>query len=280
MKKSILGQISEIKATGDAAKFEFDVSHSTIFHEMLSSKFLPPQEKTVARLGQEGQILVQGGTLTTSWVITLCVFHLLNRPDALRRLRDELVEAIPDPELVVPLARLENLPYLRAVIKESLRLGFGTSGRLARVCPDETLTYVDSRSGNKYSIPPGTPVSMTTYKTVTDDTLYPEPFAFRPERWIGANELRLDRYLTVFGGGSRVCLGMALAQAELFLMVAKLFRVWGGAGKGETRPGDIGIISLFETTVRDCEMASDYFIPIPYHGTKGVRAIFKPYEQN
>lgn len=287
MKKDILRQISDIKATENTAKWEFDVSHPTIFHEMLSSKILPPQEKTIRRLGQEGQILVQGGTLTTSWVLTLCTFHLLNQPDTLRQLRNELFKAIPDPHAVVPLAELEQLPHLRAVIKESLRLGFGTSGRLARVCPDETLTYThhggDGASGHqqqtkKYAIPPGTAVSMTTYKTVTDPDIFADPFSFRPGRWLSAGddeEERLDRYLTVFGAGSRSCLGMALAQAELFLMVAKLFRVWGGPGDDARLPGDVGVVRVFETTVRDCEMASDYFIPIPYHGSKGVRAVFE-----
>lgn len=63
---------------------------------------------------------------------------------------------------------------------------------------------------------------------------------------------------------------MALAQAELFLMLAKFFRRWGGGGivdgsdEGDRRPGDVGVIKIFETTVRDCQMASDYFIPMPY----------------
>lgn len=273
MKNDILHQIAEIKATENTPKWQYDVSHPTIFHEMLSSKILPPNEKTTKRLAQDGQILVQGGTLTTSWVLTICTFHLLNRPSTLRRLRDELFKAIPDPAEVAPLAELEQIPYLRAVIKESLRLGFGTSGRLTRVCPDETLTYTDAASGRQYPIPPGAAVSMTTYKTVTDEAIFADPFAFRPERWLGDGERRLEPYLTIFGAGSRVCLGMALAQAELFLMTAKLFRTWGA--DGDARPGDVGVIRAFGTTVKDCEMASDYFIPIPYIGTKGVRAVFE-----
>lgn len=281
MKKDILHQISEIKATENTAKWEFDVSHPTIFHEMLSSKILPAEEKTIKRLGQEGQILVQGGTLTTSWVLTLCTFHLLDQPPVLRRLRDELCAAIPDPHAVVPLTDLERLPYLRAVVKEGLRLGFGTSGRLTRICPDEKLTYTDAASGLSYALPPGTAVSMTSYKTLTDETIFPEPFAFRPERWLvgvdkdggDATVSRLDAYLTVFGAGGRVCLGMALAQAELLLAIAKMFRVWGGVG--DTRPGDVGVARCVDTTAKDCEMASDYFIPIPYSGSKGVRAVFE-----
>ncbi|KAK1710367.1 cytochrome P450 [Colletotrichum lupini] len=272
MKNDIKDQIGEIKATQHTEKWQLDVSHPTIFHDMLSSKLLPPAEKTVSRLAQDGQILVQGGTLTTSWTLSLAVFHLINRPSTLRRLRDELFSAIPDRDAVVPLAELENLPYLRGVVKEALRLGFGTSSRLARVCPDETLVYHDKDgSGRSVHLPPGTVIGMSTYKTQTDPRIYYDPFGFHPERWVEDGE-RLEKYLTVFCGGTRVCLGMALAQAELYLMLAKLFRRWGGAGvvdgsgkEGEDRrAGDVGVLRIFETTVRDCEMAADYFIPIPY----------------
>ncbi|TQN71801.1 N-acetyltryptophan 6-hydroxylase ivoC [Colletotrichum shisoi] len=279
MKNDIKDQIAEIKRTENTDKWQLDVSHPTIFHEMLSSRLLPPREKTVSRLGQDGQILVQGGTLTTSWTLSLAVFHLLNRPSTLRRLRDELFAAIPDRDAVVPLAELENLPYLRGVVKESLGLGFGTSSRLARVCPDETLSYHDKERGRTLRLPPGTVIGMSTYKTQTDPTIYHDPFGFHPERWIEDGE-RLEKYLTVFCGGTRVCLGMALAQAELYLMLAKLFRRWGGGGvvggsaKGDGRPSDVGVLRIFDTTVRDCEMAADYFIPIPYKNSKGIRIVF------
>ncbi|GKT62503.1 cytochrome P450 protein [Colletotrichum tofieldiae] len=279
MKNDIKDQIAEIKKTENTEKWQLDTSHPTIFHEMLSSKLLPPREKTVSRLAQDGQILVQGGTLTTSWTLSLAVFHLLNRPSTLRRLRDELFAAIPDRDAVVPLAELENLPYLRGVVKEALRLGFGTSSRLARVCPEETLVYHDKARGRTLQLPPGTVVGMSTYKTQTDPRIYFDPFGFHPERWVEDGE-RLERYLTVFCGGTRVCLGMALAQAELYLMLAKLFRRWGGggivdgSGKGDGRPGDVGVLKIFETTVRDCEMAADYFIPIPYKDSKGIRIVF------
>ncbi|GJC82728.1 N-acetyltryptophan 6-hydroxylase ivoC [Colletotrichum liriopes] len=279
MKNDIKDQIAEIKKTENTEKWQLDTSHPTIFHEMLSSKLLPPREKTVSRLAQDGQILVQGGTLTTSWTLSLAVFHLLNRPSTLRRLRDELFAAIPDRDAVVPLAELENLPYLRGVVKEALRLGFGTSSRLARVCPEETLVYHDKARGRTLQLPTGTVVGMSTYKTQTDPRIYFDPFGFHPERWVEDGE-RLERYLTVFCGGTRVCLGMALAQAELYLMLAKLFRRWGGggivdgSGKGDGRPGDVGVLKIFETTVRDCEMAADYFIPIPYKDSKGIRIVF------
>ncbi|KAK3336174.1 cytochrome P450 CYP542B3 [Cercophora scortea] len=277
MKNDILHQISDIKATEKTPRWQLDTSHPTIFHELLSSPILPPDEKTPRRLAQEGQVLVQAGTLTTSWALALTTFHLLNRPSTLRLLRDELVAGIPDPNAVVPLPDLEQMPYLRAVVKETLRLSLGTSGRLARVCPDETLIYTDSTTDNQkpkaYTIPSGVPVGMTTYQTVTNPALYPDPFAFKPERWLGPEAERAENYLTVFGGGRRVCLGKALSQAELYLALAKMWRVWGG--ESDQRAGDRGVVRLFETEERDTRMAADYFIPIPWTGTKGIRVVLE-----
>ncbi|KAJ2903702.1 Cytochrome p450 [Zalerion maritima] len=281
LKKDIRDQINEIKATEHTEKWQLDVDHPTIFHEMLSSKVLPPEEKTVTRLAHDGQILVQAGTLTTSWTIAVATFHLLNRPESLTQLRDELFERIPDPNEVVPLARLEQFPYLRAVIKEALRLAFGTSSRLSRVAPDETMQLFDKEKNKTWKIPPGTVVSMTSYKTQTDPTIYYDPFGWHPERWIEDGG-RQEKDLPVFNAGSRVCLGIYLAEAELYLMIAKLFRRWGGGGavgghaKEDKRVGDMGKMKLFDTSTKDCEMAADYFIPIPYKGSRGLRVVFEP----
>lgn len=269
LKNDILNQISDIKATQGTKRWELDVSHPTIFHELLSSELLPQAEKAAPRLAQDGQILVQGGTLTTSWTLSLALFHLCNRPSTLKKLRDELFEALPDVNAVVPIAQLENLPYLRAVVKESLRYGVGTSSRLSRIAPDESFDIADCDTGKSYHIPANTVISMSPYRTIMDETIFPDPFGFHPERWLDEDE-RLDKYLIMFGGGTRICLGMALAQAELFLMLAKLFRRWGSGGAtdrdldGDKREGDVGAFTIFETTVRDSMMASDYFIPLPY----------------
>ncbi|KAH6973674.1 cytochrome P450 [Ilyonectria sp. MPI-CAGE-AT-0026] len=282
MKNDILDQIHSIETQQNTDKWTLDGSHPTIFHELLSSKTLPAREKTPSRLAQEGQILVQGGTLTTSWAMSLATFHLLNRPSTLRKLRDELFEAIPDPTEVVPLAKLENLPYLRGVVKEALRLGIGTSSRLARVAPDETLVYYDRDNDKEWHLPPGSVVGMSPYQTVMDDSIFYDAKGFHPERWVEDGE-HLEKYLTIFCAGTRVCLGMALAHAEIYLMLAKLFRQWGSGGvvfgsdEGDVRDGDVGYLSIYETRVRDCEMAADYFIPIPYKGSEGLRFVFEAY---
>lgn len=201
----------------------------------------------------------------------MAAFHLLHRPSTLRKLRDELFAAIPDPNEVVPLAKLESLPYLRAVVKEAFRHNIGTSGRLPRIAPHETLTCRDRKSGKEWSLSPGTVVSMSPFHTVMSESEFADALGFHPERWLGVkNGEGLDRRLHIFGGGTRVCLGMALAQAELYLLLARLFRRWGSGGTvgvnddGDRRAGDLGVLRIYQSTPQDCQMAADYFVPIPY----------------
>lgn len=283
LRRTIRAQITSMK---NGKRIEYDAGHGTIFHDLLRSSILPESEKAVGRLAQEGQVLNQGGTLTTSSALCIAAFHLLDQPRCLEKLRAELFHALPDPEGSVSIADLQQLPYLGAVVKESLRLGFGGTGtRLGRVAPEETLRYVEKTGdGEKlWIIPPGTPVGMTSYQILTDEEVYLDPFGFHPERWLAEDTELQERYLIVFNAGTRSCLGQNLARAELCLMLAKLFRRWDGAhetgGKVEGALGrqadSVGSMRLFETTVRDTQMASDRFVPVPYAGSKGVRVVLE-----
>lgn len=62
---------------------------------------------------------------------------------------------MPDPDKLLQLVELEKLSYLSAVILEALRISYGVSHRLQRVCPDQAIMYHD------YELTLGTPVSMT-----------------------------------------------------------------------------------------------------------------------
>ena len=53
-----------------------------------------------------------------------------------------------------------------------------------------------------------TPIASTTYFVSTDPELFPDPFAFQPERWVKSEDgERLDKYLTNFSKGTRSCVG-------------------------------------------------------------------------
>ena len=132
-------------------------------------------------------------------------FHLLVNPDKLRRLKDELAAALPDPNAVPTNAEVERLPYLSAVIQEGLRLHTPGTARLQRVCPDAAMVYRDGSTGKEWSIPSGTVVSMDIRTMDNDPTVFPDPHEFIPERWL--DNPKLDKHLMTFSKGARNCVG-------------------------------------------------------------------------
>ena len=190
---------------------------------------------------------------------------LLSNPAVLKNMRAELESRLPNTSVQPSLAELEQLPYLRGVIEEALRLSYGAPGRLQRIATDETLVFNDGT--NVWNIPPGTPCSMSCYFVFQNESIFPDAKAFRPERWI--ENPRLDRYQVVFSKGSRACLGINLAYAELYLMLAALFRHYGSPEC--RRPDDQGELVLFETSLRDVEFDAEFNVPFPWEGSKGIR---------
>ena len=74
----------------------------------------------------------------------------------------------------------------------------------------------------EYAVPAGTPVMMSILFVHHREDLYPDPFAFRPERWL-AHKPGTYEWIP-FGGGTRRCLGAALAMAEQRVVLGAMLR--------------------------------------------------------
>jgi len=238
------------------------LDHKTVFHEILNSS-LPAQEKTVDRLWQEAEIVTIAGTETSAWTLAVVTYYLLSSPEALKKLRTEILAVKEEP---VGWKQLEQLPYLSAVVNEGLRLSFGVTTRLVRACPDEVITY--SAGGKEWAFNPGTPISTTGALYHLDSSVFPDPLTFKPERWLSVGR-KLDKYLWSFSKGTRQCIGMNLALAELYLCLFSIFRRYGG-------PEDKGLrMELFDTTIEDVNFQYDLFVPFPKKGSQGVRVVLR-----
>lgn len=217
---------------------------------------LPAQEMTVARLTDEATILIIAASETPAKVLALITFHLLRRPDLVRKIREEVNGVTTTVSQRPSLSQLEQLPYLSAVIKEGLRLHGGIVARSSRVCTSETL-----RIGT-FDVPPGTPLSTSSYFIHRNPHLFPEPSQFLPERWLVKDETReLDRYLVAFGKGTRNCVGKNLGRAELYLALATVLKTFD--------------FELFETDETDVEFGRDWYVMQPRKNSVGVRVVVK-----
>jgi cytochrome P450 len=72
----------------------------------------------------------------------------------------------------------------------------------------------------EYGVPAGTPIAASILLLHHREDLYPDPFSFRPERWFGAKPGTYE--WIPFGGGTRRCLGAALAMAEQRVVLSKM----------------------------------------------------------
>ncbi|KAK5130696.1 hypothetical protein LTR08_001726 [Meristemomyces frigidus] len=235
----------------------------SIFYELRDSPILPPLEKTASRLQDEATLLVMAGTESTAKSLAIATFYLLSLPDVFEKLRSQVSAAKKQTNGALSLSAMPTLRYLSAIIWEANRLSFGVTGRSIRYSPTETLTYTASygpNNGKTYVLPPRTWMSTVTLCTHTNESLYPDPWRFDPERWLGASEEvdRRKRHMHSLGKGHRKCIGINVANAAISLVLAAIVEY---------------DITLFETKESDIKFKYDFQISHPELGSKGVQAV-------
>ena len=174
----------------------------TIFSELLTNENLSAADRSIDRLEAEGMSVITAGSNTTAHTLSIITFHVISNASILSRLQEELKTSTTQQDVHLTWTRLEKLPFLTAVITEGLRWSYGVTMRLQRISPDVPLQY------QKWTIPPGTPVGMSTVLMHNNKDNFPDPRAFNPDRWLQPDAARLRKYLTPFSRGSRQCLGI------------------------------------------------------------------------
>lgn len=166
--------------------------------------------------------MIMAGHETTAAAITWGLLALHATPAALACLRAELDGLSP----AASVEQLTQLPYLRAVCFETLRL-YPPIPVVSRWL-DAPLAL---RTG---ALPAGVFVTASAYGAHRRAETFPDPTAFRPERFLGRT-FGPSEYFP-FGGGTRRCLGMALALTELPIVLATWLRAADFTLHGTPRP--------------------------------------------
>ncbi|HET9082812.1 MAG TPA: cytochrome P450 [Candidatus Limnocylindrales bacterium] len=199
--------------------------------DLLSMLLLARDEKGVGmperQVRDEVMTLLLAGHETTAVALTWAFMLLDQHPEARSRLEDELRAVLVDRP-----AAPEDVPaltYTQAVINETLRLypPAYVTGREA----------VRDTSIGDVPIPKRHIVLISMYATHRDPRFFPEPDAFRPERWLDGLEKRLPRGAFIpFGMGSRKCVGSSFAMMEATLLLATIARRWQFSLTSDTFP--------------------------------------------
>lgn len=170
------------------------------------------------------------GADTTAITMHALFYHCLKDQRIWKRLVAEVRANVHlDASDACPYATARAMPYLEAVIKETIRYHPAVSMCMERVVPADGLTLPDGRH-----VPAGAFVGMNPYIVGRNKGVFgPDADDFRPDRWLQregeeddeAFKRRMQAWgnaSIAFGGGSRICLGRNLSQMEVYKVVPTL----------------------------------------------------------
>jgi cytochrome P450 len=155
----------------------------------------------------ELRTLVAAGHETTAMTLAFLVDLAFRRPEVLACAQEEARASAG-----APAEALAALPYLDAVVKETLRL--------RPIITESMRTLVKPLALGDIEVPAGMHVGASFVLAHHDAARFPEPEAYRPERFLGKSYGPFE-YLP-FGGGHRRCIGAAFADMELRIVIATL----------------------------------------------------------
>lgn len=202
------------------------------------------------------QNIFLGGTDTGVATLVWAMTALMKNPRAKTKAQEE-VRNIFGKKGFIRENDVEKLPYLKAVVKETMRL-FPAAPLLV---PRETLTKC---SLDGYDIPPKTIVYVNAWAIGRDPEAWENPEEFLPERFIGSSvDFRGQNHkLIPFGAGRRVCPGIHMAVMTVELTLANLLYSfdWEMPGGMDKEDIDFDVIPGITMHKRNalCLMAKNY----------------------
>ncbi|GME36167.1 putative cytochrome p450 [Neofusicoccum parvum] len=221
-----------------------EATSQLVVFDKLSS--LPTELQTT----QAVEILIAGSD-TTAFTISMALFHILRNERIKNRLINVVKGAVKDPEHMPSYTELDRVEYLHAVVKESLRIAMPVPGMLRRVVPAMSTPFiVDGKV-----VPPGTVVGMSAYTMHTATEIWGlDAKEFNPDRWLGDKAAGMESYLVTFSKGSRTCIGINIAYAEVTLVLAYLFRAFSM----NLKPTRLKYEDMFTLRIKDSSVLVDF----------------------
>ncbi|CAO2835315.1 unnamed protein product [Amaranthus hypochondriacus] len=196
------------------------------------------------------------GTDTTSSTLEWAMTELLHNPEKMAKVQSELEQVLGKNNRVVRESDIPNLPYVQAIVKETLRLHPTTVFLLPRKASNDVELH-------GYVVPKNAQIFVNVWAISRDPNHWVNPDSFSPERFL---EREIDwkgqdfEYLP-FGGGRRICPGDTLAFRMLNLMLGNLLHGFNWKIGDGLRPQDLDMNDKFGITIQ--KAISLRAIPMP-----------------
>ncbi|XP_013108720.2 probable cytochrome P450 12c1, mitochondrial [Stomoxys calcitrans] len=166
--------------------------------------------------------MIIAGIETASSAICAILLCLATHPEKQQKLRQEVLSVVGRTDKFT-MENLKRMPYLKACIKESLRLYPVLFGNVRTTGMDLCLS--------SYQIPKGTNVFMASNMLLQDEKYFPQPQIFVPERWLRTSaaaeeDLKSSNPFVFlpYGYGPRSCVGRRIVGLEMQMMLANIVR--------------------------------------------------------
>ncbi|KZV16364.1 7-ethoxycoumarin O-deethylase-like [Dorcoceras hygrometricum] len=177
--------------------------------------------------------MVVGGTDTTSNTVEFALAEMMANPQILRKAQQEL-DAVVGKHNIMEESHIHSLPYLSAIMKETLRL----HPALPLLVP-HSPSSASTVSG--FTIPEGSRVFVNVWAIHRDPDIWENPSEFRPERFLDGkwDYSGNDLHYFPFGSGRRICAGTAMAERMFMFSLGSLVHSFDWSLAGDRRKVDL-----------------------------------------
>ncbi|KAL1962758.1 hypothetical protein VTN77DRAFT_9212 [Rasamsonia byssochlamydoides] len=178
----------------------------------------PPGDKA---LDEDGRLIIIAGSDTTGVTLANALYYLASNPTVYRQLQKHVDEVFPSGDSSFSYDKVRDLPYLEAIINETLRLKPAVPSGQPRVTPASGLQI------DEVWIPGDTNMVVPQYVIQRDERNFPRGAEFLPERWL-AEEKKTGRLILneqaffPFQIGPYSCVGKQLALMQLRSVLSRI----------------------------------------------------------
>ena len=212
----------------------------TMVHESFSSGFLNNQSKSncllssmsrvkssvygegysAVELWSECKFLMVTGSGSPASALAALLYYLSQYPSCYERAAEEIRATFTSASEICSGPKMDSCRYLHACINETLRMSPPVGATLWREVEHEGIEI------DGHFIPPGCDVGIGIYSIHHNETYFPDPFVFQPERWLPNKKQSISgaaqKAFNPFSMGPRHCLGRQIALMELSDIVSLL----------------------------------------------------------